>query len=220
MKNKNIVQNLLVLIAAIAPFIYAYFIWDSLPERVALHFGIDGTPDSFGAKKSVLNVPILLMVVSIGVFFLIKNITKFDPKKAAPMPDDAREKMAFAVVLFMSGLSVYVLHAAMKSQTDNFIFVIVGLLLVVMGNLMHSLKPSYFIGIRLPWTLENAENWRKTHQFGSKIYVIGGLILLLAAMFVPTEMMVGVVLGVVAIIVIIPTVFSYREFKKNRFHTD
>ena len=53
MKNKNIVQNLLVLIAAIAPFVYAYFIWDSLPERVALHFGIDGTADSFGAKKSV-----------------------------------------------------------------------------------------------------------------------------------------------------------------------
>ena len=220
MKNKNIVQNLLVFIAAIAPFIYAYFIWDSLPERVALHFGIDGTPDSFGAKKSVLNVPILLMVVSIGVFFLIKNITKFDPKKTLQMPDDAREKMAFAVVIFMSGLSIYVLNAALKSQTDNFIFVIVGLLLVVMGNLMHSLKPSYFIGIRLPWTLENAENWRKTHQFGSKIYVIGGLILLLSAMIVPAEMMMGVVMGVVAIIVIIPTVFSYREFRKNRVHAD
>ncbi|MDQ2752120.1 MAG: SdpI family protein, partial [Bacteroidota bacterium] len=33
-----------------------------------------------------------------------------------------------------------------------------------MGNNFYNIKPNYFAGYRLPWTLESEENWRKTHH--------------------------------------------------------
>ena len=36
---------------------------------------------------------------------------------------------------------------------------------------MHSIKPNYFVGMRLPWTLESEANWRSTHQFASRAVV-------------------------------------------------
>jgi uncharacterized membrane protein len=52
-----------------------------------------------------------------------------------------------------------------------------------MGNYLQTIKPNYFIGIRTPWTLQSEQNWLKTHRLGSRMYMIGGLILLIATLF-------------------------------------
>ena len=115
----------------------------------------------------------------------------------------------------MSGLSIYLLHASLTGEIGNFIFVMVGALFVVLGNFIHSVKPNYFVGIRLPWTLENADNWRKTHQLGSKVWVIGGILIILIALILPPELTVYVIMGIILCMVAIPAVYSYREFRKN-----
>jgi hypothetical protein len=45
----------------------------------------------------------------------------------------------------------------------------VGLMLAVVGNYIYNIKPNYFAGIRLPWTLHNDENWKRTHLLGGKL---------------------------------------------------
>ena len=215
MKNKALIQNIFVFIALVAPFVYAYMIWDMLPEQVALHYGMDNKPNRYGSKSELFLPVCLIMGVSLIVYFIVKNIEKIDPKRTAKTPKDTLNKLAFTLMIFMSGLSIYILQAALKNETSSFIFVLIGLLFIAMGNLMHSLKPSYFIGIRLPWTLENEDNWRKTHQLGSKIWVAGGLVMLLAALIAPEKIMVLVVIGVALLMVAIPAVYSYQIHQKN-----
>lgn len=36
----------------------------------------------------------------------------------------------------------------------------------ILGNYLTALRPNYFIGIRTPWTLENADTWRAPHRSG------------------------------------------------------
>ena len=50
-----------------------------------------------------------------------------------------------------------------------------------MGNYMPKLKVNHTVGIRLPWTLQSEDNWHKTHRLAGKLWVLGGLILLLEA---------------------------------------
>jgi uncharacterized membrane protein len=90
-----------------------------------------------------------------------------------------------------------------------------GLMFMVIGNLLPKCKRNYFIGIKVPWALNNDENWNKTHRFAGKVWVAGGAIIAATAVF--ANYIVFFVLTLV--MVIVPTMYSYLYFlrqNKNR----
>src|SRR2546427_7244662 len=54
----------------------------------------------------------------------------------------------------------------------------VGLLFIVLGNSLARVQPTWFVGIRTPWTLSSDTVWRKTHRTGGVTVVIarGGVL--------------------------------------------
>jgi uncharacterized membrane protein len=216
MKNSTFIQPILTIIFALLPFAYLAYVWDTLPEKVATHFGIDGQPDAFGTKNDLF-LPISILVgCSLFVYILMKNIHKIDPKQAAKLPSDTFEKLGFITIVFMSLLSIYIVHSSISNQTGSFLFTIVGLLFMAMGNLMHSLKQNYFAGFKLPWTLNDADNWRKTHQLGSKIWFAGGLCILILSLLLPIKIVLMSSMFLVAIMVIVPIYYSFQLFKNAK----
>ena len=81
---------------------------------------------------------------------------------------------------------------------------------------MHSIKPNYFAGFRMPWTLESEENWKATHMLASKIWFAGGILIAILALFIKPFIMFFVMMGIVLIMVLVPAIFSYRFFKKEK----
>lgn len=91
---------------------------------------------------------------------------------------------------------------------------LIGLLYVILGNYMKTIKTNYFIGIRTPWTLENDIVWKKTHKLAGKYWFIGGLlVILLGFILEPKPNMVSFII-ITTIITIIPVVYSYVIFKQ------
>lgn len=66
----------------------------------------------------------------------------------------------------------------MDIATQDLLYLGLGIFFLITGNYMKTIKHNYFLGIRVPWTLESEENWKKTHYLGSYIWVIGGLLLI------------------------------------------
>ena len=64
-----------------APLIYLATVWDNLPEKVALHFTLEGVPDRFGSKNEFLIMILIITVVNIAVYLLLTNVYRIDPKK-------------------------------------------------------------------------------------------------------------------------------------------
>ncbi|HBX66163.1 MAG TPA: hypothetical protein DEG32_08385, partial [Balneolaceae bacterium] len=90
----------------------------------------------------------------------------------------------------------------------------VGILFIGFGNYMNSVKPNYFIGLRTPWTLESPIVWKKTHRLGSKIWMVGGIIIVVSKL-VFSEGVNAIIFGIsIAIMVLVPLIYSYTEFKK------
>ncbi len=52
---------------------------------------------------------------------------------------------------------------------------LVGILYLILGNFIPKVKPNYSIGFRIPWALNDSDNWYHTHRFGGKCMVIGEL---------------------------------------------
>jgi uncharacterized membrane protein len=61
------------------------------------------------------------------------------------------------------------------------------LIFLVLGNYLGTFRPSYFIGIRTPWTLENDDVWRATHRNSGRILVFGSLTFLGLQFFLTPE---------------------------------
>ena len=94
-------------------------------------------------------------------------------------------------------------------------FVLLGLFFAGLGNLMHSIQPNYFVGMRLPWTLENPDNWRKTHQLTGKLWFGGGLLIAVSSFFLSEQTAMFLMLSTILVICLIPVVYSYRMYKNS-----
>jgi len=84
-----------------------------------------------------------------------------------------------------------------------------------MGNYMHTIKPNYFAGLRLPWTLNNEDNWRKTHLLAGKLWFIGGLVIAILCLVVPGTAAIVLFFIATIVLILVPVIYSYRLYKQN-----
>ena len=84
-----------------------------------------------------------------------------------------------------------------------------------MGWYMPKIHQNYFAGFKLPWTLENVDNWNETHKVAGKIWIYGGIVQAIGTLILPSVAAFIVFIASTFIMVIIPTVFSYRMFKRG-----
>lgn len=210
--------KILIWPVAMVPPIYLGIIWKSLPQKVAIHFDLQGNPDRYGNKTELLLMITILSLMSIGLFFILSNIYRIDPKKYAAENKDRLIRLAFVISIFMSAISCFIIYNSAKGGFElgiRYVFAGVGLLFCFIGNYMHTIKPNYFAGFRIPWTLNNEENWRKTHLLGGKVWFAGGLVIAILCVLLPDTISIFIFFAITMVLVIIPVVYSYRLYKNN-----
>ncbi len=215
----NKILNRIVWPVILIPSVYLAISWNKLQERIPLHFDLKGNPDRYGNKKELLIAVIILTVVSGLIYLLLKNIYRIDPKRYAAENKDRLLRLGFAVAVCMAALVCMIIYSGVHGASGfnaSLILGGVGLLFAIIGNYLPNLKPNYFAGIRLPWTLENPDNWKKTHALAGKLWFGGGLVLAVICLLIPANIAFVVFFSVTAIITIIPCVYSYRLFKEQK----
>lgn len=81
------------------------------------------------------------------------------------------------------------------------------MLLIIIGNYMPKARQNYTIGIRLPWTLANEENWNRTHRIAGYLWLISGI--LVVALTLCKVLNLGWMIVIIAVIVIVPFFYSF-----------
>lgn len=130
--------------------------------------------------------------------------------------------LKFYLTLLMSALATFIIYlAAQQEQTDpNLIYLLSGILFVVLGNYFQTIKPNYFIGIKTPWTLESDEVWKKTCKIGGRIWLAGGIAIVISCLLLDNQSAFVIFMLVLAVLVIVPVVYSYFSFKNLNTQTE
>lgn len=191
------------------PIIAGLMLWDRLPDRIPTHWGIGGEVDGWSGKGfAVFAMPALMLGIQLLCFFA----TASDPKRG-----NIRRKFLSMVLWIIPVLSVmtscisYAVALGAQIRVEQVIPGFIGLMFVIIGNYMPKFQQSYTMGIRLPWTLSSEENWNRTHRFGGKIWALGGIGVLFC-----TLMGWGIAsIVILAVVVIVPTVYSYVLYRKG-----
>ena len=202
-----------------APLIYLAIVWKSLPEKVAMHFNLKGEADRLGSRNELITTIIIMTVVNMIVYLLLTNIWRIDPKKNAAENRNRIATIGFAAVVLLSAVMCMIIYSASRgniSFSAGLIFSGVGLFFAILCNYLPNMKPNYFAGFRLPWTLENEDNWRKTHQLAGKLWFAGGLFLAAICLFLPSTIAIIVFFTIMVTITLIPCVYSYQLFRKQK----
>ena len=203
-KKTLIISSLTLLI----PVIVGLLLWDKLPDPMPSHWNIHGEVDGWTSKVfTVLGLPGLMLALQWVCIFA----SKADPKYQNYNPKMI--KMMFwicpAIGLILTCM-VYPQAMGYSVPIEVIMPVVMGILFIILGNWLPKCKQTYTMGIKLPWTLNSEANWNATHRFGGKLWVLGGILTMLTAFSGSFWLM----MIILAVMVILPTVYSYRYYVK------
>ena len=208
------------LVVWLVPAVYVFIIYSSLPQTVPVHYGLNGNIDRYGSKGEFLTTEWVLLGVGALLYLLLKFLPNIDPKKQVKYGEATFQKLALGLVIFLSALNISIIFATIHRgfQIDKLILPLIGLMFVFIGNVLNSIKPNYFAGFRTPWALENEDNWRATHRLVSKIWFAGGIVITIATLLLPPKPATIAMLCLVAVMTIVPFVYSFLYFKNHQIN--
>jgi len=198
-----------LLFAAMAAVSAKYY--PMLPALVPTKFDLLGNPINYSSKEFVaLFMPgfFLFMVFFIGA------IVAVSPEKFSML----NSRNAMYKIVFGMGLLFAAIHVAFFmgfAQMPRLFSIGIGLFLIVGGNVMGKTERNFLIGIRIPWTIASAQNWKMTHRFAGKLMVSAGLLLLIMA-FVHPSMILALVAAILPSFA--PVLYSYIYFQRHERH--
>ena len=207
-----------VVLFIIAPFGYAAYLYPSLGEQIPIHFGMNGKPDNWASRNSIFMLPVILGFVNFFTWLLLTNIDKIDPKQAKGDNKETVNGLSLFLSAALCGLSLIILYSEAHENVaiDKLLFGALGILFMGLGFFMPKLKQNYFAGYKLPWTLENEDNWKKTHQLAGKWWMVGGVLQLLFAILLKGEILFFFFMTITILVALIPAIYSYLQFKETK----
>ena len=203
---------ILSVIGTLLPVIVGLILWNQLPDTMVTHWGISGADGVSGKAFAVFGLPAILAVLDVLGFLF----TAADPRQ-----NDQNKKamgMIFWIMPLLSwGVCSTMYAVAMGKTVDVFVIMplLMGVLFLLIGNYMPKVKQNATLGIKISWTLRNEENWNKTHRLAGKLWVAGGLVMLVT-MLLPAKWMVAVTLTNIVIMVVVPILYSYGIYKMHK----
>ncbi len=204
-----LVTSLIVLL----PMAAGLVLWDRLPAEMAVHFGADGEADGFASRGfAVFGLPLILLAVHLLCAF----VTLHDPKWENISGRIYHLVLWICpVISVICGAMLYLYALGIAMDTLFFVKLLMGLLFLILGNYLPKCRQNYTVGIKLPWTLADPENWNRTHRMAGWIWIAGGLVLLADAFlhFLPDWGFLPLLL----LLALIPMVYSFAlHLKKER----
>ncbi len=208
-KGKLILTSIIILI----PIVIGLILWNKLPEKLPTHWNAEGVVDGWSSKEfAVFGLPAILFVLH----WICLLGSSADPKNK-----NYSEKLLQLVfwicpiISVLLGVISYGTALGMEFEVDTIMLVLVGLVFIVVGNYMPKCKQNYTMGIKLPWTLNDEENWNKTHRMAGKLWVLTGFLVMLCIL-APTSVMVAIFMVILFMAIIIPTVYSYLLYRNKK----
>ena len=208
MKRMSDVLGLLLVVGAFFAVTVQY---SSLPDPMPTHWNAAGQVNGWMPKFwGAFFVPLLMA----GMWLVFLVLPKISPRGFEMEPFLRAWGILKVTILALTAyIGTLALRAARSGGelSPTAIFVGLGILLAVIGNLLGKVTRNFFVGIRTPWTLASEEVWFRTHRLAGKLFVAAGLFIA-AASFLHLPM--WPVFAALAIASLVPVVYSYVIYRK------
>ena len=214
----------LVITAAVMPF---------MPEKVPMHYSIDGSVDRMGSRYELLLMPLLIILILAVTSFVVKHY-----QKRAGGPDDDRNAktaranikslnvISIAVPVIFGALQLGILYMTYQNAKADIVeiksdlivrltFILIGIMCVVFGNLTQRTEMNNLFGVRMKWSMYNENTWRRCNSFGGIVFIIAGLLIIVTSAIVPANVIAVAITAYLLIATVIIMVYSRKVYQEE-----
>lgn len=122
------------------------------------------------------------------------------------------------IIPLMSNLTCGILYGLLlgvEFSPFSWMTVAFGVMFAMIGNYMPKVKMNSTMGIKVAWAYSSEENWAATHRFAGKIWVIGGIAMVLGG-FLPESAAIAVMIVALILLCAVPVWYSYRYYQREK----
>ena len=218
MKTKRTIYFILMYL----PLVVVLITLPYLPEKIPAHYGFDNQVDRWGSKYEVFLFPLISLLM--GYFLL--GMAKLAAKKEEYGENNKNVTIIVGILMLIlfNSLNLYSLYTSFNKVENlssvsldigQFVFGIVGVIMIIMGNIMPKLRMNAIIGLRTHWSMKNEVTWKKCQRMGGISFIVGGIIIIGVCIVMKGTPCLMSVLGIWAMLIVIDIFFTYRIAKRN-----
>ena len=148
----------------------------------------------------------------IGIFAIIPRIDPLRENIAAFRPYYDWFVVIFAAYMFVLHAGILAFNLGYEFDFLSLVLVAAAGLLYYAGVLVSHAERNWFVGIRTTWTISSEVVWRRTHDLGSKLFKLTGLLTLVGLFFGEYALYFLVVPALVTTVVTV--VYSYYLYER------
>ena len=186
MKNKKLIFIILMIFPLLISGISLFFLPNEFPAVAGLNLILN--KNGMASKFNVLIFPIVSLLFGLLVPFMAKGSVK------EHNGNEGNVKIIYtvgtALLAFFNLLNIILLIVAFKGfkSVDELsfdiyktLFIALGVMMVIMGNIMPKVRMNSYLGLRTPWSMKDENSWKKCQRFGGIVLIIQGLLLIISA---------------------------------------
>ena len=215
--KKRIVFYILMFLPLTAVLIALPF----LPEQIPAHYGFDGQVTRWGSKYETLIFP--AMTVLLGAIMLA--LTKFSSKQEKTGSNNEKVCLAIGIasLALFNAMTAYFLYtdfqavddlSSMTLDVNQLIFGLLGISMVILGNIMPKLRMNSAAGLRTVWSMKNDVTWKKSQRFGGISFIAGGTVIVVVCFFAKGAACFLWAMAILAVLVAVDVSYTYALSKK------
>ncbi len=217
-KNKF---SIIGIVIGVVNFIASLFYIPTLPDTVPTHFDASFRVDAVGSSKTAYLMAALPLAVALGILLeLLLRKKDYENRRVLQITLVTLTlfftAMNWLTLLMMGSGAQMGEIPEITGSLPYMLLILMGLVFVLMGNYLPTVQQNRTLGIKISWTLNNVQCWKLTHRFGGKVFVAGGLLLILGGilcmvMHAPYFMTVVLMMAVLTAAILVIGIYAYQH---------
>lgn len=205
---------------------------DDVPDKIPMHYDFQGNVDRYGSKYELFIYPCLMLVMALMWTFMLKYFSKKinldDEKAAAESITNLRVIYitSVTIMLMQLGFQLASISSAVKSAENpvsvmpdkfaSWIFVLLGIAMMITGNLMPKSKRNAVFGLRTMWSVKNDKIWAESNRFAGISFFVCGLFMTVTSLMLDGMIVVYASMICLLAVMFTSVIYSYIMYNKYK----
>lgn len=207
--KKYIAALIIIFLVSLVVSLTAY---PYIPDKMASHWNTRGEVDGWVNKEVGLFVIPVVELFCGMLLLIVMSVFRRRESIKANFISMGNFLIALFLFLLMIHMQMILWSIGIRISPNIVMPLGIGGLIFYVGHLFKKVKTNWVFGIRTPWNFKSEYVWKKNHEFGSIVFRVAGVIMLLGAL-VP-QYAFWFIIAPVLLAAILCTIHSYVVWKK------
>lgn len=192
-----------------------------LPDQIPAHYNAANQVDRWGSKFEALILPAMVILFGLLMLGMAKLISKSE--KSGKNNERVCIISGLCCLALFNAMTCYFLYmdfhgiedlSSVPLDINQIMFGLLGLIMIIVGNVMPKLRMNSLIGLRTSWSMKNETTWKKSQLFGGISFIIGGILIIVLCLLSKGIFCFIWSIIVFLVLLVIDVCYTYQAAKK------